>query len=216
MKTNPRPSGRMIEEEIKKAFPLASENIKESQLVRKLKSSLDKITEDDIKIFNFGTGARTKLQFTQFPSVCQNNRQIFDTTKIFKTMSQVDALAHKIGSDFLQYFFIIRKNIPLSRQSLRFVERENEHNFRGQLFLFQQEVKALCDYLNKKIISDVDFDRNIDELIDDFETKKERNIAAEVVDHMLETGELARSKGRIRTRNHREYTLKQSEIHEVK
>lgn len=216
MKTNPRPSGKMdMEKAINEAFPRADENIKESKLVRKLKSSLDKVAEDDVKIFNFGTGARSKLQFTQYPSVCQNNRQIFDTTKIFKTMSQIDSLAHKIGSDILQYLFIIRKNIPLSKRSMRFVERESERNFRGQLCLMQEEFKESADLFARGVIDLSQFNADLDRLICDMETPERQKIAARILDDLCESDGLEKAKSRIRQRKHRELEAKYSGLKEI-
>lgn len=204
-----------VEKSIQKAFP-KFDHIKETQLIKILKPLLNKVTESDIKIFNFGEGARSKIQFTQYPTVCTNNRQIFDATGIFKTMSQVDALAHKIGSDFLQYLFIIRKNMPLSKRSKRFIEREKVRNFRGQLCLLQQEVKDLCDFLNNGIVSESQFDKEIDDLIQDFESEEEMKIASKVIDDMLNSGELYKSKGRIAVRKHRSLEAKYSNLKQVK
>jgi len=203
-----------IEDDIKRAFP-KSDHIKESQLVKLLKPALDKAKEDDIKIFNFGEGARSKLQFTQYPTVCQNNRQIFEVTGIFKTMSQVDSLAHKIGSDILQYLFIVRKNIPLTKRSLRFLDREKERNFRGQLCLLQQEVKDLCDFLNKEVITETTFERDMENLIEDFDTENEQKIAANVIDNLLSSGELIKSRSRLATQKSRKYSIKLSKLKEV-
>jgi CRISPR/Cas system CSM-associated protein Csm2 small subunit len=204
-----------IEESINKAFP-KSDHIKETQLIKILKPLLDKITEDDIKIFNFGEGARSKLQFTQYPTVCQNNRQIFDTTGIFKTMSQVDSLAHKTGSDILQYIFVVRKNIKLSRRSIRFKEREKERNFRGQLHCLQQDVRDLCDHFNKGVISENALDKGLVDLIEDFEVEIEQKIAANIVDDLINSGEIEKSKGRLATRKARKFAAMYSELKQVK
>ncbi len=203
-----------VDEYIWKAFP-KSDHIKETEIIRILKPLLDKVTEDDIKIYNFGEGARMKIQFTQYPTICQNNRQLFDVTGLFKTMSQIDALAHKLGSDLLQYLYIIRKDIIRTRRSMRFAERENERNFRGQLCLLHDDIKILCDFLNRKIISQSKFDRNLSDLIEDFETEKEMSVAARFVDAVLEDGELMKSKSRISSEKHRKYTAKYSGLKKI-
>ena len=185
-----------LDKKIDKAFP-KSDHIKETKLIQRIKSGLDKVTEDDIKIFNFGDGARQKIQFTQYPTICQNNRQIFDTTGIFKTMSQVDSLAHKVGSEILQYLFIVRKGIELSRRSRRFKEREDERNFRGLLYLMEKDLKDLCDHLNKKIINPTKLEKEIEALIEDFETESEREIAASFADDFVNSGEIERSRNRL-------------------
>lgn len=200
---------------ILKAFP-KSDHIKDTQFIKKIKPLLDKVIEDDIKIFNFGEGARSKIQLTQYPTVCINNRQIFDSTGLFKTMSQLDSLAHTIGSSILQYLFIVRKNIPLTKRSRRYIEREKVRNFRGQLCVLQQETKDLCDYLNKGVIKEVDFDKELADIIEDFDTENEMKIAAIVVDDILESGELNRSKDRLRKRKSRELEVKYSKLKEVK
>lgn len=204
-----------VEGAILKAFP-KSDHIKETQLIKKLKPLLDKVTEDDVKIFNFGEGARSKIQLTQYPTICMNNRQIFDSTGLFKTMSQLDALAHCIGSSILQYLFIVRKGISLTKRSKRFIEREKVRNFRGQLHILQQDVKDLCDFLNKGIISETQFEKELCESIEDFESEDEMKIAAKIVDEMIETGEIRRSKGRLATQRSREFETKYSKLKKVK
>lgn len=203
-----------IEEKIKKAFP-KSDHIKETQFIKKLKSALNTVTEEDIKIFNFGEGARSKVQFTQYPNVCQNNRQIFDTTGIFKTISQVDSLAHKVGSEILQFLLIVRKNMPLSRRSVRWKERENERNFRGQLLLLQMDVKDACDLLNKRVISALTFDNDMKSLIEDFDADDQRQIAGNVIDDLLESGEVDRSKNRLAVAKVRKYGAMYSKLKAV-
>ena len=46
--------------------------IKRSGLIKKLKPSLDEIEEEDLKIYGF-VGAKSKVQFQQFPAVITGN-----------------------------------------------------------------------------------------------------------------------------------------------
>uniref|UniRef100_A0A6H1ZYC7 Uncharacterized protein n=1 Tax=viral metagenome TaxID=1070528 RepID=A0A6H1ZYC7_9ZZZZ len=199
-----------------KKVPSKSDHIKETRLITILKPLLNKVMEEDLKIYNFSKGAKAKVQFTQFPDVCYNNRQIFDATGMFKNYSQLNALEHQIGASILLYLLIVRKNIPLSKKTKKFIEREEIRNFRGKLCDLVDDVKESLDLLNKKVLSQIAFDKDISDFIDSFATEEEMNVAAKIVDDLLKSGEDERSKDRVRKEEAKRWELKYSKLKQVK
>jgi hypothetical protein len=207
------------DEELEKTFPKTKPK-KETALVAKLKPLLNQITEDDLKIYSHSKNAKQKIQFRQFPEVCFNNDQIFDQSRAFKTRSQLNTIAHKIGSDFLYAVFVTRKNISLSKKTRKYIEREDLRNFRGQLSDLVDDVKDSIDLLNKKIISQHVFDNDVSDFIESFDSEEKQSIAAKVIDDLIKSGEEGRSKDRIRkeekVKEERKWELKYSKLKEVK
>ena len=203
-----------LDKTIQKALP-KSDHIKETKLIAVIKPLLNKITGDDLKIYQFEKAAREKVQFSQYPEVCNGNKQIFDVTGLFKTRSQVDSLCHLVGHTILQYLFIVRKGIPLPAFSKKFKERESIRNFRGMLSKMQDDVNDSFDLLAKKTISQKDFDEDCDNFICYFEEEDQRKIAARLVDDMIEEGALRRAQNRVSQTKHRNFEAKYSNMKEV-
>lgn len=203
-----------LDKTIQKALP-KSDHIKESKLIQLLKPLLDKATGEDLKIYQFEKAAREKVQFSQYPEVCNGNKQIFDVTGLFKTRSQVDSLCHLMGHTLLQYLLIVRKGFPLPSFSKKFKERESTRNFRGMLIKVQEEVNDSLDLLNKKTISQKDFDQDCDDFICYFDDEDQRKIAARLVDDMIDAGAVRRSQNRVSQEKHRNFEAKYSKMHKV-
>ena len=184
--------------------------IKRSELIKKLKSSLDEIEEEDLKIYGF-VGAKSKVQFQQFPAVITGIRQIYDATGIFRTIPQLDALCHLIGYQILQYLFIDRKGIELSSQTKKFTERENIRNFRGQLSFLEKDIRNSFDLFTNNLMDKDAFMRDIDDLISGFSTQNGKNAARQFVDDWLGSEEykigVQRSKWKIAKRKYREHHI---------
>jgi len=203
-----------LDKTIQKALP-KSDHIKESKLIQLLKPLLDKVTGDDLKIYQFEKAAREKVQFSQYPEVCNGNKQIFDVTGLFKTKSQVDSLCHLIGHTILQYLVIVRKDMPLPAFSKKFKERESIRNFRGMLAKMQNDVNDSLELLAKRTISEKAFEQDCDDFICYFEEEDQRKIAAKLVDDMIEEGALRRAQNRVSQTKHRNFEAKYSKMHEV-
>ena len=203
-----------LDKTIQKALP-KSDHIKESKLIQLLKPLLDKVTGDDLKIYQFEKAAREKVQFSQYPEVCNGNKQIFDVTGLFKTKSQVDSLCHLIGHTILQYLVIVRKDMPLPAFSKKFKERESIRNFRGMLAKMQNDVNDSLELLAKRTISEKAFEQDCDDFICYFEKEDQRKIAAKLVDDMIEEGALRRAQNRVSQTKHRNFEAKYSKMHEV-
>ncbi len=190
-----------------KVYP-KSDKIKESPLIKILKPLLDKITEDDLKIYQFEKNAKVKVQFQQYPEVKSALRQIFDRNNIFSTLPQLDAQCHYIGFLIMQYLFIVKKDIPLSRETQKFLKRESVRNFRGQLEKIKTDLKESCDFLNKKIIKKEEFEADLDDFIDIFSDKNQQEIAENFIIDLIDSGELRMSKDRLRQRMCRKNNIK--------
>jgi hypothetical protein len=192
---------------------------KETALIAKLKPLLNQVTEDDLKIYSYSKNAKLKIQFRQFPEVCFNNDQIFDHSHAFKTRSQLNVIAHKIGSDFLYAVFVSRKNILLSKKTRKYIEREELRNFRGQLSDLIDDYKDSLDLFNKKIISQHVFDADVSDYIESFDSEEKQTIAAKVIDDLIKSGADVLSKDRIRkeekTKEERKWELRYSKLKEV-
>lgn len=203
-----------LDKTIQKALP-KSDHIKETKLISVIKPLLNKVTGDDLKIYQFEKAAREKVQFSQYPEVCNGNKQIFDVTGLFKTRSQVDSLCHLVGHSILQYLFIVRKDFPLPAFSRKFKEREPIRNFRGMLTKLQNDVSDSLELLAKKTISEKAFEQDCDDFICYFEEEDQRKIAARLVDDMIEEGALRRAQNRVSQTKHRNFEAKYSNMHEV-
>lgn len=201
-----------LEKQIDKAFP-KSDHIKESRLITMLKPLLDEVTEDDLRKYQFEGGARDKIQFNQYPAINNANRQIFDTSGEFKTMPQLNAACHYYGSIFLQYFFIVRRNIPLSRFTIKFLEREHIRNFRGQLTKALEEMKESLDFRNAGTISEEDFEKDRMDIVDWFEPEQQE-IVIKFLDEKL-FGEESKSINRLYQQKHRTLKLIRSGLRDV-
>jgi uncharacterized protein YfkK (UPF0435 family) len=181
----------VVDKSAKKAPP-KTDYIKESKLIARLKPLLDKVTEDDLKKYQFEGGARDKVQFNQYPAITSANKQIFDVTGLFKNMAQLNAACNFYGSVFLQYLLIVRKDIPLSPFTKKFLEREGIRNFRGKLIKALDEMRESLDMVNSGIITKEDFEKDRLDIVEWFK-EKEKDSVAKFLDEKLE-GEDGRSK----------------------
>lgn len=198
----------MEELEDGKVYP-KSDKIKEAPLIKLLKPLLDKLTEEDLKIYQFQKNAKEKVQFRQYPETKTAVRQIFDNHKnIFSTVSQIDAQAHYMGVLLLQYLFIVKKDIPLSKTTIKFLKREGIRNFRGQLEKMVENLKESCDFYNKKLMSEKAFREDLDDFIDVFDTENKQKIAENLIESLINAGELKLSMKRINQRKARNQNLK--------
>jgi len=193
-----------LAKEIIKAFP-KSDYIKEAKFISILKPLLDTITEEDLKKYQFEAGAKDKIQFNQYPAVNNGNRQIFDTSGQFKTMPQLNAACHYYGSIFLQYLFIVRRNIHLSRFTVKFLERETVRAFRGKLQNSLFEMKDSLDLRNSGTISEADFEKDLVDIIEGYEPE-EQELVEKFLDEKM-SGENGKSVNRTYQQRHR--TLKE-------
>jgi len=193
-------SNNSLGDEISK--PIAkSDYIKESKIIARLKSGLDKMVEDDLRKYQFENGAKDKVQFNQYPAITAANRQIFDVTKQFKNIPQLNAACHYYGSILLQYLFIVRKDIPISSFTRKFLEREGIRNFRGKLLEALNEMKTSLDLRNAGVISEEEFDKDRLDIIEWFDPKQ-KEAAIKFLDEKL-LGEEGRSMNRLYQEKHR-------------
>jgi hypothetical protein len=203
---------QIVDKTTKKAPP-KSDYIKESKFIARLKPLLDKIVEDDLKKYQFDGGARDKVQFNQYPQITSANKQIFDVTGQFKNMSQLNTACHYYGSLFLQYLYIVRKNIPISPFTKKFLEREGIRSFRGKLAEALNEMKTSLDLKNTGTITEEDFDKDRMDIIEWFDPKQQ-DAAVKFLDEKL-LGEDGKSVNRVYQGKYRSLKLMRSKLKSV-
>ncbi len=144
-------------------------------------------------------GSKARFTITTFDEINKVCQQIFECHKsFFRYRTQVDLLAHYIGTKILEQIYIVqcnhRKN-PISKlldeQELRFVIWD-------QMKTIKEIFQGLCEKYVDGFVTEKEFDAHVKRYISTFESADDRIKMATVIERMMVSGEAHKASERVR------------------
>ncbi len=161
-------------------------------------------------------GSKAKFSITTFDEINKVCQQIFECNKsFFRFRTQVDLLAHYIGSKILEQIYVIQKGEKKYPLSQLLEEQETQFQIWDQMKTVKEIFQGLYEKKIEGFMSEEEFDGYIQKYIDTFETGEDRIKMAMVLDKMEDGDEYKKAKDRIRKNFKNKQTAIEKGIHVV-
>lgn len=154
-------------------------------------------------------GSKAKFTITTFDEINKVCQQIFECHKsFFRFRSQVDLLAHYIGTKILEQVYIIHKNYPQNPLSKILEEQEAQFKIWDQMKTVKEIFQSLCEKYVEGFMTREELDRHLDLYVSTFSSEEDRIKMMKVVDGMMDENAF----GRAKERNRKNYENRQRAI----
>ena len=164
-------------------------------------------------------GSKAKISLTTFDEINKVCQQIFEGNKtFFRYRVQVDLLAHYIGTKILEQIYIIQKDQRKDPLSQILEDQEEQFKIWDRMKTIKEIFQDLSEKYTEGFITQKQLDFHIKKYISTFEDSEDRVKMADIIEKMIQNGEVHRAEGRIRARKNysNQQKIKESKLQTVK
>jgi hypothetical protein len=158
----------------------------------------DKFVED-LPMLRYVRGSKAKFTITTFDEINKACQQLFECNKsFFRFRTQVDLLAHYIGTKILEQIYIVRKGKKKYALSQLLEEQEKQFEIWDQMKTVKELFSSLYEKKIEGFVTEKEFDMHVQRYINTFSSPDDRIKMAQVLDRLEETGESIKARDRVR------------------
>jgi hypothetical protein len=144
-------------------------------------------------------GAKAKFSVTTFEEINKVCQEIFECNKsFFRFRSQVDLLAHYIGSKILEEIYVVQKGNKKYPLSILLEEQEGQFKIWDQMKTVKEIFKSLCEKYSDGFMTQEELDGHVEKYVNTFDTPDNRIKMAAIIEKMIATGEVYKAAARVR------------------
>jgi hypothetical protein len=162
-------------------------------------------------------GSKARFTITTFDEINKVCQQIFECNKsFFRFRTQVDLLAHYIGTKILEQIYVVQrgeKKYPLSKL---LEEQEEQFKIWDQMKTVKEIFQGFYEKKVEGFITEKEFDGHVERYISTFESSEDRVKMAMILDKMEDGDEYKKAKDRVRKNFQNKQLAIEKGIHTVK
>lgn len=162
-------------------------------------------------------GSKSRFTIVTFEQTDRSCQSIFECNKFFfRFRSQVDMIAHYLGTKILEEIYMTRRGIKKSALSELLEKKEKVFKIWDEMKCIKGIFGDLMEKYVEGFIENRELEAEIDELVGTFSDKNEQKKMRAIIEKMKNEGEAYKAKDRLRKKDEAKKKAEAKGIREVK